>query len=386
MQIETYLLLALQVYYRHTIITTQLYNIFFCTGFVGKVLIEKLLRSCSKINKIFILVRSKRNKVASDRIKEFASCELFEKVLKHDPNILSKLVPVCGDVTLLGLGISDSDRKLMENVSVIFHSAASVRFDDPLKEAILMNTRGTREMLEFALTLKHLKVFLHVSTTFCNADYRVIEEKIYPPHADWRKAIQIAETLDDYTLDILGKKFTDNLPNTYIFTKGLGENACNDYKEKIPISIFRPAIVIGIYKEPIPGWSSNFNGPTGLMIGSGAGLVRAFFCDSNCPLYCTPADNCVNAIIVAAWKKAVKLDTDILPIYNCATGKTDISEMAGDNMREVSEKYPLSQCFWEPNGTLTTNKLYFFILNILVHIIPALVLDTALKIAGKPPM
>lgn len=104
--------------------------------------------------------------------------QLYEKLLKEDPTALSKLIPVFGDVQALGLGLSDLDKKLMENVSIIFHSAASVRFDDPLKEAILMNTRGTREMLEFALTLKHLKAFLHVSTTFCNADYQVIEEKV----------------------------------------------------------------------------------------------------------------------------------------------------------------------------------------------------------------
>jgi alcohol-forming fatty acyl-CoA reductase len=30
------------------------------TGFVGKVLVEKLLRSCGAIEKIFVLVRSKR--------------------------------------------------------------------------------------------------------------------------------------------------------------------------------------------------------------------------------------------------------------------------------------------------------------------------------------
>lgn len=161
-------------------------------------LIEKLLRSCNKINRIFILVRGKRGKSALDRVKEFEDCvvglkgkffekkrslnvfflQLFEKLLKTEPNALTKLIPVFGDVQALGLGLSDLDKKLMENVSVIFHSAASVRFDDPLKDAILMNTRGTREMLEFALGLKNLKVFLHVSTTFCNADYKVIEEKV----------------------------------------------------------------------------------------------------------------------------------------------------------------------------------------------------------------
>ena len=31
------------------------------TGFVGKVLVEKLLRSCGSINNIYCLVRSKRN-------------------------------------------------------------------------------------------------------------------------------------------------------------------------------------------------------------------------------------------------------------------------------------------------------------------------------------
>ncbi|XP_063708794.1 uncharacterized protein LOC134837352 [Culicoides brevitarsis] len=356
------------------------------TGFVGKVLIEKLLRSCSEINRIFILVRNKKGKAASDRIKEFEDCPLFDKVRAEDPNILSKLVPVFGDVTQLGLGLSDSDKKLMENVSVIFHSAASVRFDDPLKEAILMNTRGTREMLDFALTLKDLKVFLHVSTTYCNADHKVIEERVYEPHMDWRKAIQIAETTDAYTLDILCKKFTDNLPNTYVFTKGLSENACDEYKHKIPISIFRPAVVIGIQKEPIPGWCANFNGPTGLIVGAGSGVIRGFCCDMNSPLYCTPADTCVNAIIVAAWKKAVKLDKETLPIYNCATGKTNVAEMTGPVLLEASRKYPLSLAIWVPNGTITSSPFIYFFVNIFVHVLPAILLDTVLKLAGKPPM
>jgi len=39
-------------------------NIFLsgCTGFVGKVILEKILRSCPEVNKVFILVRPKRNK------------------------------------------------------------------------------------------------------------------------------------------------------------------------------------------------------------------------------------------------------------------------------------------------------------------------------------
>lgn len=40
------------------------------TGFFGKLLIEKLLRSCPGINYIYVLVRPKRNKNALQRLEE----------------------------------------------------------------------------------------------------------------------------------------------------------------------------------------------------------------------------------------------------------------------------------------------------------------------------
>lgn len=40
------------------------------TGFLGKVLVEKLLRSCSDLKSIYVMVRSKKGKPASDRLEE----------------------------------------------------------------------------------------------------------------------------------------------------------------------------------------------------------------------------------------------------------------------------------------------------------------------------
>ena len=40
------------------------------SGYIGKVLIEKLLRSCTRIKKIYLLLRPKKNKNLDDRIKE----------------------------------------------------------------------------------------------------------------------------------------------------------------------------------------------------------------------------------------------------------------------------------------------------------------------------
>lgn len=55
--------------------------------------------------------------------------------------------------------MSEEDRTIVkERVSVIYHVAASVRFDDHLKKALLLNTRGTRELAQLALESKNLAV------------------------------------------------------------------------------------------------------------------------------------------------------------------------------------------------------------------------------------
>ena len=40
------------------------------SGFLGKVLIEKLLRECEEIEKIYVLMRTKKNKTPEERFEE----------------------------------------------------------------------------------------------------------------------------------------------------------------------------------------------------------------------------------------------------------------------------------------------------------------------------
>lgn len=42
------------------------------SGFMGKVLLEKLLYSCSELKEIIILMRPKRGKPAAQRVEDFA--------------------------------------------------------------------------------------------------------------------------------------------------------------------------------------------------------------------------------------------------------------------------------------------------------------------------
>ena len=223
------------------------------TGFMGKVLVEKLLRSCPKIKAIYVLMRSKKGKSIEERLKIITDLPLFGPIRKMMPETLQKLVAISGDVLELRLGMSKSDIERIKNVSVVFHSAASVRFDDPLKYAVLMNTRGTREVMELALNFANLKAVVHVSTTYSNPDHKVVEEMLYPPAADWRKTIEICEKLDEDQLNVLTPLYINFMPNTYVFSKNLAEQVVSDYKAKLPVVVFRPSIVISTMMEPFPG-------------------------------------------------------------------------------------------------------------------------------------
>ena len=46
------------------------------SGFIGRVLIEKLLRSCEGISKIYLLMRAKRGVEAKDRIEKLTNCKV----------------------------------------------------------------------------------------------------------------------------------------------------------------------------------------------------------------------------------------------------------------------------------------------------------------------
>lgn len=66
-----------------------------------------------------------------------------------------------GDCGLPMLGMSQQDvKRLQEEVSVIFHCAASVRFDESIQMATFLNVRATKDLIYIARNLKRIKVDL----------------------------------------------------------------------------------------------------------------------------------------------------------------------------------------------------------------------------------
>lgn len=73
---------------------------------------------------------------------------------------MSKVQAVCGDVSVDELGVEpEMKRKLISEVSIVFHGAATLNLDAQLTDAINLNTRGTLRMLEFCSDMKNLEVF-----------------------------------------------------------------------------------------------------------------------------------------------------------------------------------------------------------------------------------
>ncbi|KAG5883993.1 hypothetical protein JTB14_019975 [Gonioctena quinquepunctata] len=370
-------------------------NIFItgATGFIGKVLIEKLLRSCPDVGKIYLLIRPKKGKSPEERIKHITDLPLFDLLKNTHPENLKKLILIYGDVKELELGLSSDDRKtLIDEVNIVYHIAASVRFDDPLKDAIMMNTRGTREVVYLAKEMKHLQVLIHFSTTYCNTDRKVIDEMIYPPHADWRESIEFAENVDSHLLDILSLKYISPLPNTYTFSKSLGEHVINDLCDgELPVIIFRPSIVISTMTEPMPGWIDNFNGPVGILVASGKGVMRSCYARRDTVADYVPCDSVVKAVIMATWTKGIEndqIEKNRVTVYNGSSNEIESVTM-GDIInigKRLTWEMPLNDIIWYPDGDVTSCWYKNYMKLILYQLLPALFVDAFLHLLGRKPM
>lgn len=82
--------------------------------------------------------------------------------MRAEKKFVHKLIAIAGDCTLPGLGLNDNDKQLLiSKVHMVFHCAATVRFDENLKVAFNINVCATRDVIELAKQMKNLKVSLN---------------------------------------------------------------------------------------------------------------------------------------------------------------------------------------------------------------------------------
>ncbi|CAH1098716.1 unnamed protein product [Psylliodes chrysocephalus] len=286
------------------------------------------------------------------------------------------------------LGISESDRAfLVKTVSIVFHVAASVRFDDFLQKAIITNVRSTTEIIDLVEQLNKVDVFVYVSTAYSNCDEKTIDEQFYKSSYDWRDAIRLAESTEDDVkkiTDNMTMKFIEPMPNTYVFTKGLAEDCVNERcLNRFPTCIIRPSIVAPTIEEPVQGYMDNFNGPITLFIAGALGIAKVMHLDPDNILDHVFVDNVAKVTITASWKHGVEKTTDDIKIYNATSDFLYTSRQSSEIGFRIHTKNPVRYYMGVGPVTMIKCPYSYYVYNLLFHFFPALIIDLLLKLLGK---
>lgn len=354
------------------------------TGFVGKILVEKLLRSCAGIEKIYVLLRDKEGNGIQQRFESFISSTLFDDLKKLNPTALQKLVPIEGDLTVATISSEKNVKTLKENVSFVFHCAASMKLEDSLKATLTKDLIGTRNILNLAESFSLLESFVHVSSAFSNMNQDKIFEEIYKQTFDYNKAIEYVEQHKSHEIDEMAKLALKNFHHIYIFSKNLTEHLVSDRSKHLPIAIVRPSIVCPSYEEPTPGYVDTFEGPMGILIGATSGTLRSIYGNGSKVCDLMPVDYVANAIIVASTAVATN-ENKALTIYNCTSSKqmpitwNQFLELG----KEVYGKYPTTKAIWFPGGKMCKHYVVYLIRFLLLQLLPALFIDFLSLVSGK---
>jgi len=303
------------------------------TGFIGKVWLVELLESLPDIGKITLLVRRNRTTSAERRFEKIvqespAFDALEERYGRRLSAFLSQRVDVVeGDVSQPGLGLDPATEvRLAQSLDLIVNSAGLTDFNPDLREAMTSNVDSARYLLQFLRRCDRAGL-MHISTCYVVGmrDGRFAEElhENYNPAGDpgfdaereieslralirgVEERAESPELMRALRRQALGRGADESLvsmpeldgvvkrnrarsvrnrlvragmrraqhlgwPNTYTFTKSLGESLLAGHGRDLPIAIVRPSIVESSERSPFTGWNEGINtsGPLSYLLGT----------------------------------------------------------------------------------------------------------------------
>lgn len=184
----------------------------FLTGFPGFIA-EKLVRRIAKSDtQFFLLVQTQfLEKAVRD----------VERISAETGTPLENFALIEGDITQENLGISEKDLETVRRETTdVFHLAAIYDLDVKRESAYLVNVEGTKNVNEFAKSLPNLRRYNYVSTCYVAG----------------KRLGEILETELEHSA---------GFRNFYEETKYLAEVEVEKLKGELPITIFRPSVVVG---------------------------------------------------------------------------------------------------------------------------------------------
>ncbi len=188
------------------------------TGFLGRRILWDLVRRDPDVE-VHCLLRSSRRASPERRLDQLLGPVGGDLT----PQQRGRCHAVAGDITDEMLFADPADgARLADEVDRVVHCAATVMFDSPLDEARRINVEGTRNVLRFAEAIQargHLHRVDHFSTAYVAglADGVVRDDELAPT----------------------------TFNNSYEQTKWESEQLVRSFQPRLPITIFRPSIIVG---------------------------------------------------------------------------------------------------------------------------------------------
>ncbi len=240
------------------------------TGTLGREILKKLLVESDA--RLFLLVRRSRQGSPLERILKILKPVGLEQAATERIKIFE------GDVTRDRLGLSDADRaEIIREADEIFHIAALTALNGSRKDCFRINTEGTRRMLELADECRaggKLDRFFYFSTAYSVGSlekYHSSEDCLpdNPAHANFYEA------------------------SKYEAEKSVREAMAAG----LPVTIFRPSIVVGDSKT---GEVGDFNVIYPFMKLFAHGILKLLPCRPENAFNIVPIDFVVDASLAIA--------------------------------------------------------------------------------------
>ncbi|MEH6345929.1 MAG: fatty acyl-CoA reductase [Bermanella sp.] len=331
------------------------------TGFLGKAVVEKLLREVPDIRKIHLLIRGSSRQSSHERCMEGVFKSSLFDVLRSTHGaqfqqfIDQKIQVVEGELTepLFGLD-SASFARLGANLDLIINSAASVNFRENLDQALKINTLCLNNVVSLANYNSHedaVTSVLQVSTCYVNGlNQGEMLEAIPEPVSGLIPKIDA----DTYQIEPLIKQFQIKIDaikarhpdaqkqeqkliqlgiqqsrhygwnDTYTLTKWLGEQLLIQGLGKKNLTILRPSIIESTVISPVKGWVEGVKVADAMIYAYAKGRVSIFPGDEKGVLDVIPVDLVANAVTLASAQllhEGAQGSEQDFRIYQCCSGR-----------------------------------------------------------------
>ena len=375
------------------------------TGFLGKSIVEKCLRTLPDIRRIHLAIRSSARRPAAERLqREVLTSPAFRRLKQELGDerfaalVAEKLDVVELDLGREDLGLTDEGRALVRACDVIIHSAAAVEFDNPVDLSAQTNLLGASRLIRTLRDLGATPHLVHISTAYVGGMLRglVREELPLDPGLNWRHEAAVlsglrgpveeesrrSEVLDQLRRQVRSRIGPAGTPaqaraverlrqrwvkdrlvergraharamgftDIYSFTKAMAEHAVVELHGDIPLSIVRPSIIESALAEPFPGWLEGFRMAEPLILAFGRAALQDFSGLPDSILDVIPADLVVNAVLAVA---SAPPPAGEHRIYHAASGSRNPLRLRGihDHCAEYFGEHPLRDRWGQAIGT-----------------------------------